>query len=196
VNWRLEYSVLSLACILVSSFVILLGPSVSYSQDSECASARAKWEQIFENLRAKLQEVSNIQQTPVERIIGRPIIERTGEKTIARQVADALQVKEDLLNNKRKECRTLMNFEAQAFGEFQDCIQRFRASKEKDGKNLGKKRQALLDKAIVILSEVKEVEGKEGVLPYSEAMHQDQYSRSVNNYWQNYQNMYRRWWGH
>jgi hypothetical protein len=161
----------------------------------DCASSKAKWEQLFQDLRGKLQEFATIQQTPVERIIQRPLVERVEGKTIARQVSEGLQAKEDLLNTKRQECRNVMNLENQAFNEFQGCLQNSRGSKDKDAKGLAKKRQSLIEKAVLALSEVREVEGKDGVLPYSESMQHEPYRRSVNNYWQSYQQMYRRWWG-
>ncbi len=111
-------------------------------------------------------------------------------------MSEGLQAKEDLLNTKRQECRNIMNLENQAFNEFQSCLQNSRGAKDKDAKNLAKKRQSLLEKTMITLSEVREVEGKEGTLPYSESMQQDPYNRSVNNnHWQSYQQMYRRWWG-
>jgi len=101
-----------------------------------------------------------------------------------------------LLNSRRQECRALLNLENEAFNEFQGCLQNSRGSKDKDTKNLAKKRQSLIEKVILTLSEVREVEGKDTILPYSESMNHDPYRRSVNNYWQSYQQMYRRWWGH
>lgn len=161
------------------------------AQESECSSSRTRWEQALQDLKAKLQDFSTIQQSPVERISQRPDDASQG-KTIAKQIADLLQIKEDILNSKRKECRNIMAQEEKEFSDLQSCIQSSRM-KDKDVKNLIKKRQALIEKAAVALAEVKEVEGKETAMPYAETM-QDPYSRSA-NYWQNYQQMYRRWWG-
>jgi len=163
--------------------------------DSRCAAAKDKWEQIVQDLKENLKNYATVQQIPVERIIQRPIVERSSGQTIAKQVSEALQVKDDMLNAKRKECRNLMNLENQAFAELQDCSNRKNA-KDKDLKNLSKTRQAFLDKAIVALAEVREVEGKETFSPYADAGNDpDAYNRSVNNRWQNYQQMYRQWWG-
>ncbi len=179
----------------LSLFFILVLSGPCLSQD-DCNPSRTKWEQLFQDLRVKVQEFATIQQTPVERVIQRPLVERVEGKTIARQVSEGLQAKEDLINTKRQECRNMINLENQAFNEFQTCLQNSRGSKDKDTKNLAKKRQGLLEKAVITLSEVREVEGKEGALPYSESMQQDPYNRSVNNnHWQSYQQMYRRWWG-
>jgi PBP1b-binding outer membrane lipoprotein LpoB len=185
-----------LSCVsFLSLFFTFLLSGPCLSQD-DCSSSRTKWEQVSQELRLKIQEFATIQQTPVERVIQRPLVERVEGKTIARQVSDGLQAKEDLLNTKRQECRNIMNLENQAFNEFQGCLQNSRGSKDKDAKNLAKKRQSLLEKAVITLSEVREVEGKEGTLPYSESMQQDPHNRSVNNnHWQSYQQMYRRWWG-
>jgi PBP1b-binding outer membrane lipoprotein LpoB len=179
---------------LLAVFLVLALCAPCLSED-DCASSRAKWEQVFQDLRGKLQEFVTIQQTPVERVIQRPLVERVEGKSIARQVSEGLQAKEDLLNTKRQECRNMMNLENQAFNELQGCAQSSRGSKDKDAKNFVKKRQSLIEKAVTTLSEVREVEGKDSALPYSESMQQDPYSRSVNNYWQNYQQMYRQWWG-
>jgi hypothetical protein len=70
-----------------------------------------------------------------------------------------------------------------------------RNSKDKDIKNLAKNRQGLIEKAVVAIAEVREVEGKETFVPYDTMADPDPYRRSVNNYWQNYQQMYRRFWG-
>ncbi len=88
-----------------------------------------------------------------------------------------------------------MSQEAELFTRLQECLKSDRTAKDKDVKNLAKMRQALIDKAVVATAEVREVEGRETVLPYSDAM-RDDYSRSVNNYWQGYQQMYRRWGGY
>jgi hypothetical protein len=181
----------------VLSILLILGVwSVCPADDSDsrCTVAKDKWEQIVQQLKERLHNYSTIQQTSAERILQRPVVDRSSNKTIARQISEALQVKEDMLNAKRKECRNLMNLENQAFGELQDCMNR-KGSKDKDVKNLSKNRQAFLDKAVITLAEVREVEGKETFMPYADAGNDpDPYRRSVNNQWQNYQQMYRQWW--
>jgi hypothetical protein len=168
---------------------------VAEDADSHCAVAKEKWEQIVQQLKENLKNYAAVQQTPVERIIQRPVVERSSGKTIAKQVSEALQVKDEMLNAKRKECRNLINLENQAFSELQDCG-KGKIAKDKDLKNLVKTRQAFLEKAVVALAEVREVEGKETFSPYADAGNDpDPYNRSVNNRWQNYQQMYRQWWG-
>jgi len=157
-----------------------------------------RWEKLFQELRDRIQDYSTIQQASLERLSQRPIVDRTEGKTIARQISEAIQVKEEMLNGKRKECKNLMELEEQAFAEFQRCADSGRGSKDKDVKNLMKKRQAYVEKAAITISEVREVEGQDTTLPYYEAMRdqQDPYRQSVNNQWQNYQQMHRRWWGY
>jgi hypothetical protein len=179
----------------IISFVALISPPC-FAQDGGCSSAQMRWEQIFQELRDKIQDYSTIQQASLERLTQRPIVDRTEGKTIARQISEAIQIKENMLNGKRKECRSLLDQEAKAFAEFQRCGNNSRGLREKEIKNLMKKRQAFVDKAAVALSEVREVEGKETGLPYEAMRDQDPYRQSYNNQWQNYQQMYRGWWGY
>jgi hypothetical protein len=156
-----------------------------------------KWERLHQELKEKLHGFVSIQQLPVDRIIQRPLVSDNQGKTIAKQIGDALQVKEDLLGEKRRDCLKIIDEENQVFEELQECTSASRNTKNKDFASLQKNRRALLDKIVMTLAEVKEVEGRETILPYSEAASQgDPYRQSVNNYWQNYQQMYRRWWGY
>ncbi|MGO9567811.1 MAG: hypothetical protein ACLP5H_09750 [Desulfomonilaceae bacterium] len=189
---------LSVPFVLVFSFILLATlSSPCLSQDGDCSSAQMRWEQLFQELRDKIQDYSTIQQTSLERLTQRPIVDRTEGKTIARQISEAIQIKEEMLNGKRKECRSVLDLEERAFAELQRCAENGRRSKDKDVKNLMKKRQAFVEKAAIALSEVSEVEGKDTALPYVETMRdQDPYRQSVNNQWQNYMQMYRRGWGY
>ena len=49
----------------------------------------------------------------------------------------------------------------------------------------------LLDKVTVTIADVREVEGRETGFPYSAGV-----GAQPDNYWQSYQQMYRRWWGY
>jgi len=160
----------------------------------KCDGIREHWEENLNNLKDKIQEISTVQQTSAARLADNSTVEPNTSRTIAKQIGDALQVKENILSRKRRECRDTMNQEEQLFNELLECAQGGKNTKDKDVKNLLKKRQALIDKAVISLAEVREVEGRETVLPYSET--KDDYSRSVNNYWQSYQQMYRRWGGY
>ncbi len=160
----------------------------------KCNGIRERWEENLNNLKDKIQEISTVQQTSAARLADNSTVEPNTSSTIAKQIGDALQVKENILSRKRRECRETMNQEEQLFNELLECTQGGKNAKDKDVKNLLKKRQALIDKAVISVAEVREVEGRETVLPYSET--RDDYSRSVNNYWQSYQQMYRRWGGY
>ena len=58
-----------------------------------------------------------------------------------------------------------MNAESKVFGELQHCIQMDKSAKHKDAGAILKKRRALLDKVVITVAEVKEVEGRETVMP-------------------------------
>jgi hypothetical protein len=192
-HWTTFLPVLLLILVLLS--LISVVPSQSEDLDPNCGAIRDYWEQSMNRLKDKVQEISSVQQASAARLADKPSVESNLSKTIAKQIGDALQVKENILSHKRNECKELMNAEGQLFDRLQECLKSGRTTKDKDVKNLAKRRQALIDKAVVAAAEVREVEGRETVLPYSEAA-RDDYSRSVNNYWQGYQQMYRRWGGY
>jgi len=188
---------MSVSLVIVFSLILVLtmnSSGFSEGPDARCIAAKQKWEQVLQALKEKLQIYMSIQQTPAERIVQRPILDAGANKTIAKQISDALEAKEEVLNAKRKECRNLLNIEGQVFAEVQECLN-ISQSKDKNIKHILKNRQALVDKAVVTIAEVREVEGKETFVPYDAMGDPDPYRRSVNNYWQNYQQMYRQWWG-
>jgi len=184
--------VLALIC---SMFVAATGHA--QETDVSCAARIEKWEQALQDVQDKYNAFVAILQTPAERITQRPIFAASGGKTIARQVSEALQAKDDLLGAKRKDCRSALSQEDELFNELRGCVDGQKSAKNKEVLKLVKKRKGLVDRIALGISEVREVEGKETVMPYTDAMRdmQDPYRRSVNNYWQNYQQMYRRWWG-
>ncbi|MFH0960630.1 MAG: hypothetical protein V1897_18235 [Pseudomonadota bacterium] len=197
-NWRLRILTEFPCIFLVVSLVVVLGVNgkvLAQGADSDCSRLKAEWEQLYQVMKDKVDSFAVLEQSPVERIIKRPIVNPNESTTIAAQVSAALQIKEDLLTAQRTEMRNLMNSEVKVFNQLQHCVQTDKSSKNKDAANISKKRRALLDKMNVSLAEVKEVEGRETVMPYSEAAGQDQYRRSVNNQWPN-QDPYRRWWGY
>lgn len=192
-HWTTFSPVLLLILALLSPLSVV--PSHSENLDPNCSAVREEWEQSLNILKDKVQEISSVQQTSAARLAENQSVESNTSKTIAKQISDALQVKENILSRKRNECREIMNQEEQLFTKLQECLKSSRTTKDKDVKNLSKRRQALIDKAVVTVAEVREVEGRETVLPYSDAM-RDNYGRSVNNYWEGYQQMYRRWGGY
>lgn len=169
--------------------------ALAQNRETDCEQVKGQWEQLYQEMKDKLDGFTSLEQTPIERIIKKPIVNPGSSETIAAQISHALQVKEDLLISKRKELRNLINVETKLFSELQHCLQTEKSSRHKDASNILKKRKALLDKAVITMAEVKEIEGRETVMPYSEAAGQDQYRRSVNNQWQN-QGQYRGWWGY
>ncbi len=186
-----------IAFVLFLSLSFMLGSvrsGLSEETDPACAAHMAKWEQIMQDLQEKFNAYATIQHTPSERIVQRPLVEAGQGKTIAKQISEALQAKDDLLSSKRKECRNVLDLESQAFDELRGCTENRKSSKNKDVGKLAKKRRGLVDKITLAISEVREVEGRDSGLVYNEGM-QDPYGRSLNSYWQNYQQMYRRWWG-
>lgn len=187
-----------LSLILILSVLAFLSAAEScraQTVDPQCGDAMNRWEKVTDDLKDKLQSYLGVQGTPVERVIQRPIVSDRPGRTIALQISEAVQVKEELLKTKRAECRDLITLENQAFDGLQECAQSIKSSKNKDFSALSKKRRAFIDKVILSIADVREVEGQETVIPY-ETANQDPYSRSVNNYWQNYQQMYRGgWWG-
>jgi hypothetical protein len=182
--------------IIVSLILVLSMNSPSFSEDldARCIAGKQRWEDTLQSLKEKLQVYVSIQQTPADRIAQQPVLRADANKTIAKQISDALEAKEEVLSAKRKECRNLLNLESQIFAEVQECLS-LKHSKDKNIKNTVKNRQALVDKAILTIAEVREVEGKETFVPYDAMGDPDPYRRSVNNYWQNYMQMYRQWWG-
>ncbi len=159
--------------------------------DSQCLPIKNKWEQSYQEIKDRVDKFAALEQTPVEKITNKPLVSAGKGKTIAAQVSEALGEKEEMLKSIRKETRNLLGSENRIFNELQQCAQSGK-SKSKEIGNIAKKRKALLDKAIILLTEVREVEGKETVMPYTEAYGQDAYRRSVNNQWQNYN----RGWGY
>ena len=168
-------------------------PVSAQEVDPQCMPLKSRWEQAYQEIKDRLDKFNALEQTPVEKITNKPLVSATKGKTIAAQVSEGLAEKEELLKSIRKETRNLMGSENKLFNELQQCSQSVKSSKNKDFSNIVKKRKALLDKALVCLTEVREVEGKETVMPYTEASGQDAYRRSVNNQWQNYNRGY---WGY
>jgi hypothetical protein len=179
------------AGMFIATLLIVSAPCLSDAQESDCATVWQKWESVVRDLSAKVNEFSALQDTPVERITQRPILAGSGDKTLARRIAEALQVKDEILKAKRTECQALLGLEEQAFQELQAQCQNGKNNLGKVAKKLVKQRTALLEKVTVTIADVREVEGRESGFPYSAGVGQQQ-----ENYWQSYQQMYRRWWGY
>jgi hypothetical protein len=162
---------------------------------SQCAELKSKWERLVQDLNNSLNNYLALHKAPLAQVTQRPLVDYSEGKTIARQISEAIQSKEKQLSAKRKECRNILNLEDKAFAEFEKCSMKD-ASGKKDKKaftNIQKQRKKLVDKATLSLTEVRAVEGQHTVTPYSQA-YQDPY-RAQQNYWGNYQQMYRGYWG-
>lgn len=99
--------------------------------DSDCSAVKTQWEGLLQELKNRLQEFQALQQTHVEKIIQRPLVDKGENRSIARQVFEALQQKDELLNTKRRECRELVASEDRAFGQFQECVDPDNSRKKK-----------------------------------------------------------------
>ena len=187
-----------LAMIAVVCVISVLGSGTDcLSQDStsQCTELRSKWESLVQGLQNSLSSYLALQKAPLEQVTHRPLVDYSEGKTIARQISEAIQAKEKQLNAKRKECRHLLNLEDKAFSEFEKCSVKD-ASNRKEKRaftHILRQRKKIVDKAIISLTEVRAVEGQNTVAPYSQA-YQDPY-RAPENYWRNYQQMYRGYWG-
>lgn len=152
---------------------------------TDCDACRAGWEKLVQNLKEKVEQFEAIKKTPVEKITKKPLVDSHSDRTIARQIADALQSKEDQLNTKRKECLSLLNQEEQAFAELERCALGEKGNTRKDAKKLVAARNKLVQKARHITVEVQEVEGKNGQ-NYVDSSWRGPYegmSRQMRNYW-------------
>lgn len=177
-----------LIAVAMFALVVAGGPSWARDPDPECSTVLERWERITHDLRVKLDELRNVQRTPMERMIDRPLIESGTNKSIARQVADALQVKDDLLKKIRKECRTLLDTENELFARAERCLEADTGSKKSEGKRLSKQRTAVIQNALAAIAEVREVEGKDSYTQYMDPWRgQSSWrGRPGANYWQVY----------
>ncbi|MBM3301550.1 MAG: hypothetical protein FJY85_16560 [Deltaproteobacteria bacterium] len=191
----LDCCLLALALSSVMALVGLGAACAAADQDSQCVAVRTRWETLVQNLKDRLQELEEIQKTSLQKIIQRPLVQNpSGGKTIARQIAEAIEAKERFLAAKREECRSIVNAENQIFAEFEQCLQQSPAARKDDRvKKIEKQRRQLLDKAQIAITEIRAVEGQNTAIPYSQA-YQGPY-RPDGGYWQQYQQMYRGYWG-
>lgn len=189
-----------LSRLLVVGIVMLIitgASAVARDTPSACESAKDHWGRVINELNQKLQEYKSIRRNPVDRIIGRPIVDRAAEKPLAKQISEALQIKDELLGGKRKECLNVLNLENQAFAGVERCLRDTGRSKEKELKRLSKKRNRLIQKARIEIAEVREVEGEDYFPQYVDSWGNPTYynNRGMNAYWRNYRRMQQRYWG-
>lgn len=181
----------ALACQLV--FLGLVMPCHSQDADSQCEGLKSKWERTIQDLNVTLQEYEEAQRCPLEKIVGRPLVDFSAGKTIARQISEAIQAKESLLNAKRDLCRDILNRESQAYGELELCVRSKGVDRQgKFLKKIEKNRKHIVEKARLAIVAVRAVEGHDTNV-YSQAYQAPQ--GQYNGYWQQYQQMYRGYWG-
>ena len=174
------------AVVVAFQFILLALAGSCHAQDadSQCDALRNKWERTIQDLNDKL---------PLEKIVKRPLVDFSAGKTIAKQISDAIQAKENLLNSKRELCRDVLNAESQAYGELEQCLRGKGFDKQgKLLKRIERNRKRIVEKARLAIVAVRAVEGHD-TSAYSQA-YQPQYGR-YNGYWQQYQQMYRGYWG-
>jgi hypothetical protein len=162
------------------------GPVAAQRQPvSDCAAVQANWEKLIQDLKEQIDQFEGIKKTPVEKIIKRPLVEARSDKTIARQVAEALEAKEEQLNARRKECQSLLNQEEQAFADVERCSATEKGGGRKDVKKMMSLRTKIVQKARTLTVEVQEVEGKNG-MNYVDSSYHGPYegmSRGMRGYW-------------
>ena len=177
-------------CMMVTAVVMVLASGQSarpQETDPDCAALRDRWEQVFHELKLKTDDFEATRRIPLDRIVQRRLVETGTGKTIARQVSEAIQAKEGILDAKRKECVNLMNLENQAFNELERCGQERKGLKKKDTfQQLASKRRALIQRVQTTIAEVREVEGKDTYAQYGDLWRAqpDAYNRGADNYWQ------------
>jgi len=174
---------------LMAPALVVSDPSWARAADPECGGTVERWERIIHDLKVKIDEFRNVQRTPLERVLDRSVVEMGASKSIARQVAEAIQVKEELLNQKRKECRTLLDAENDLFSRVERCAEAEGGSKKSEVKRLVKQRSTVVQGAITALAEVREVEGKESYTQYVDTWRGQpgfRGGRPGGNYWQAY----------
>lgn len=196
VNVRLgRCSIAATALVCVIAILGSGGESLAQEATSSCGALRDKWEHLVRGLQDSINSYRALQKAPLEQIARRPLVDHSEGKSIARQISEAIREKEKQLSAKRKECQNVLGLEDKAFVAFENCLKND-ASSRKDKKALTsilKKRKRLVDEAVLSITEVHAVEGQNSATPYSQA-YQDPY-RGQENYWRNYQQLYRGYWG-
>ncbi len=187
----------ALVTLAIAFHIVLFGlitPSQSRDAESRCDAVQEKWERVIQDLAGTLHQYEEIQRTPLQKILGREIVDFSTGKTIAKQIADAIQVKEELLSAKRKQCQDLLNVEKRVFDELDDCFRKSDSDKQGNRliKKIEKNRKSVVDKAKLAIVEVRAVEGQDSA-SYSQA-YQSPYGRDQ-GYWHQYQQMYQGYWG-
>lgn len=186
--------------ILVLTLVVVAGnpaPALSQETEYDCISAIGHWEQLVRELDEKLSGYESVRRTPVTEIIQGPLVNGKVEAPIAKQVSEAIKIKEELLNEKRTECRKVLNLESQAFKAMEACLETRKGAEKRKIKRLISKRKRVVQKVRITIAEVREVEGKSYFPQYVDSWRNQSnfYGRGMNDYWRAYRQMYRGYYG-
>ncbi len=196
-------AVIFLALVVSALTMAPSGPSYSQETGPVCASVVGPWEQVYRDLKAKLAELKSLEQAPASRFINRPLVDLQTDKTIAKQVSEALEAKEALLETRRKECQQLVELEKTLFNKAGPCLQAADAAskRSRNAKNSSrniKERNSLLNEVFMASVNVREVEGREQFYPeeggYPPNAMDPAAGQGQRSAWQNYMNMYRGFW--
>jgi len=168
--------------------LLFIASSVAWSQEADlnCAAVKDRWEQTIQKLTVKLEDLEATRRIPLDRVVQRRLVEAGVGKNIARQVSEAIQAKEGILDAKRKECLNLLNAENQAYTEYERCGQDRRGPKKNNFQQMAGKRRTLIQKGQTAIAEVREVEGKDTYAQYVDPWRGqgDVYNRGAETYWQ------------
>jgi len=171
--------------VLFSSLLFGAGAASGQQNSADCGASQSNWERLIQELKQKVDDFEGIKKTPVEKITKKPLVDSHSDKTIARQIGEALQAKEEQLNSRRKECLGLLNQEEQAFADMERCALGEKGNAKKDSKKLVAARNKLVQKARTLAVEVQEVEGKNSG-NYVDSAWRGPYegvSRGMRSYW-------------
>jgi erythromycin esterase-like protein len=176
--------------------LIVIGPGAwAQPREDSCTDAGTKWERVVKDLNDKLGEYNALRDRPVERIVERPLVNGQSGKSMAKQISEAVQAKEKLLAEKRQECSDLLGQEADAFEAFQRCMETMDNSQKRSAKRMIEKREKLLRNVQVTIAEVREVEGKNHYSNYADPWRDQWNYYNRGGGWQDYQRMYRGYYG-
>ena len=161
---------------------------------SACDASRVRWEDTVKDLKSRISEYKAIKETPLTRVTGRALVTKDADKPIARQIAEAIQEKEQVLSKKRRDCYKALTKENEAFSAFRQCYGDAAGKKRRAVKKLDSKRLKLIKHAQIDLAEVREVEGKEQHYPQYVDYWRGQprsYNGRTSDPWQYYRQLYR-----
>ncbi len=183
--------------ILIATVVLAAGQltvAVAKDVESGCDASRVRWEDTVKDLKSRISEYKAIKETPLNRVTGHALVSKDADKSIARQIEEAIQEKEELLSKKRRECYKALTQENEAFSVFRQCYGEAGGKNRRAVKRLDSKRLKLIKQTQIDLAEVREVEGKERHYPQYVDYWRGQphmYNGRMSDPWQYYRQLYR-----